>query len=344
MDNETLKAFGQFLQAVHSTQNPGNGHQVHPRLSAALGANETIPSEGGFTVPADFSSVLMKKIRKQTDIAQLCTSVPVTVGNSAKFPGVDETSRANGSRYGGIQSTWNQESNPITASKGKFWSAELILGKITAASYVTEELYSDAPLLGAFIELAFPLEAAFKLDEGILLGSGLGQPLGIMNSKALITVAPDDGQAAGSISPTNITGMFSRMMPGGRKNAVWFVSDTVESALYTLPAPAGAAALLFTPGDADAPFGRLMSRPIVPMEQAPAIGTTGDIVFADPSMYLLAQKPPELVLSVDVGFANGECVFRFFLRVDGQPAIRTPVTPYNGGSTQSAFVALETRA
>ena len=287
--------------------------------------------------------MLLEKIRNQTDVASRCTTVPVTVGNRANFPGVDETSRANGSRWGGIQSTWNQEANPITASKGKFWSAELILGKITAASWTTDELLADAALLGAFIELAFPLEAAFRLDEAIVLGPGIGQPLGILNSAALITVAKDPGQTAGTVTPTNIKSMFSRMMPGSRKNAVWLVSSDVEAGLYTLPATDGAGALLFTPGDENAPYGRLMNRAVIPVEQCPAIGTSGDIVFADLGMYLIAEKPPELVLSVHVGFVNGESVFRFEYRVDGQSALRKPVAPYNGGATQSAFVAIETR-
>lgn len=341
---ENTEAFGDFLRGIQSTLNPLGLGRISPKLQAAIGLDESIPSEGGFTVPADFSAILMQRIRKQTDIASLCTKVPVKTGNRTNFPAVDEKSRANnGSRWGGIFSAWNVESSTIAASKAAFVNRELILNKITCAAWATEELLDSSELLGTFIELVFPLEAAFRLDEAILLGSGEGQPLGILNSNALITVAKDSGQAAGTISSLNVTNMFGRMSAANRRNAVWLVSAEVEEQLYELSLGTGPQAMLLTPGDDGAQFGRLMNRPIVPMEQCSNIGTVGDIVFCDPTFYLIADKPLDIAFSIHVQFVSGQCVFRLQYRVDGQPALRSPITPYNGGSTKSAFVTLAAR-
>jgi hypothetical protein len=49
-------------------------------------------------------------------------------------------------------------------------------------------------------------------------------------------------------------------------------------------------------------------------------------------------------MSIHVRFVYDESVFRFVMRLDGQPVLASPVTPANGGSTQSHFVTLETRS
>jgi HK97 family phage major capsid protein len=334
---------GEFVQAVARAE---TARAFDPRLSmkAALGSNESVPAEGGFPVPSQMVPILMTSIENETAIAQYCTPVPISVGNRGVFPAVDETSRVNGSRWGGITSAWQQEAATLNASKGRFRSSELILNKLTALVYAPEELLEDSALLGAFIELAFPLEAAFRLDEAVLKGPGTGQPLGLLNSNALVTVSKDSGQAAGTITPSNITSMFGRMLPESRRRAVWLVGTTAEESLYTLnTGTSGQAALIFTAADESAPYGRLMNRPVLPVEQCAAIGTAGDIVFADLSRYLIATKPLNLDMSIHLQFVSGQVVFRLQYRADGQPALKTPITPYDGGAARSSFVALESR-
>jgi hypothetical protein len=57
--------------------------------------------------------------------------------------------------------------------------------------------------------------------------------------------------------------------------------------------------------------------------------------------YLYWEKTDiQAATSIHVQFLTDETTFRFVYRVDGQPAHNTPLTPYKGSSTQSAFVAL----
>jgi len=92
--------------------------------------------------------------------------------------------------------------------------------------------------------------------------------------------------------------------------------------------------------------GTLKGRPVIPIEQASAIGDLGDISLVDMNQYLLADKNSvQTASSMHVMFNYDEMVFRVIYRVDGQPAFNSPLTPYKGtsGRTLGAFVTLQAR-
>jgi len=96
------------------------------------------------------------------------------------------------------------------------------------------------------------------------------------------------------------------------------------------------------------PYGTLFGLPVLPIEQAATLGTQGDVILADlTNGYILAEKGGiKSDMSIHVQFIYDESVFRFVLRIDGQPVRATALTPYKGGSgsTQSHFITLDTRA
>jgi HK97 family phage major capsid protein len=340
--NNPFRSFGDFLL---STRRAAEGN-LDSRLveSRAAGLNGTgEPDEGGFVLPADYSAVLAGLVRYSAPIASRCMDLKAK-RRSIALPAIDETSRAEGSRWGGVRSYWANEGDTVTATKPRFRRLDLELNKLMALVYTTDELNEDAAALGTFAANAFTAEAAHVLDDTIFSGTGSGQPLGILNAPGLITVAKQSAQVAGTILTANLTDMFSRILPEALPGAVWLVSPEILATLYTSTLAGGTSSPpLFTPADADAPFGRLMSRPIVPVEQASVIGTVGDIVLADLGYYVVYEKPVDVALSMEVRYLNGEGVYRFSYRVDGAPIVKGPITPKNGGPTKSAFVACATR-
>ena len=73
---------------------------------------------------------------------------------------------------------------------------------------------------------------------------------------------------------------------------------------------------------------------VIPIEQAATLGTQGDIMLADMTQYLLAQRADVRAdTSIHVAFLTGEQAFRFMLRLDGQPTWKKPLTPYQGALT-----------
>ena len=341
-------SFGEQLGAVRAA---ASNKQYDPRLVAgALGANELVDSDGSFLVQPEFADGILQHT---FDVGQLAsrTNQFKLQRNRVILPAVDENSRANGSRWGGIQAFWDFEAGSYTSSKPKFRQMELNLNKLTGLIYLTEELSEDSMAMGQFVEQGFSDEFSFKIDDAILNGPGAGAPLGILNSDALLVIAEEGGQSATTIVTNNILKMWQRLPVRSRQDACWFINQDVEAQLYplTLGSPSLGQILMYTPPGMNgntSGYGLLMGRPVIPIEQAATLGTQGDIVLCDMQQYLLAQKASGIRadVSIHVAFLTGEQAFRFMLRVDGQPMWRKPLTPFNGSNTLSPFIALATRS
>jgi HK97 family phage major capsid protein len=343
-----FRSFGEQMLAVIKAGRPGEF--VDPRLTLrASGLNETLPSDGGFLVQTDFSSELLKRTYATGQVANRCRRIPISGNaNGLKMNAVSESSRATGSRWGGIRGYWQAEAGTKQASTPEFRQMELSLKKLTGLCYVTDELLQDSSALEAVLMQGFAEEFGFLLDESIINGTGAGQPQGILGSGALVTVAKEDGQAADTIVTENVIKMWSRMYAPSRQNAVWFINQDVEPQLYTMSIAVGTGGVpVYMPagGLSGQPYGTLFGRPVIAIEQCDTVGDLGDIILADMSQYLLIDKGGmQSASSIHVRFIYDESVFRFVYRVDGQPMWQTTLTPYNSSLTLSPFVALAARA
>lgn len=346
-----FKTFGEQLLAVIKASK-SDGRNVDPRLLQAgpSGLSEAVPADGGFLVQTDFSEKLLTRTYELGQVAQRVTRIPLGANsNGVKINAVDEDSRANGSRWGGVQAFWANEADAFTASKPKFRQIELKLQKLIGLCYATDELLSDAVALGGVISEAFPQEFTFKVEDAIINGTGAGQPLGLLNSGAVIQVAKDAADSSATISTNDVLAMWKRCWGRSRLNAVWLINQDVESALLPLTLGTGTAVqLMYTPpggrGNEGGQYGLLMGRPVIPVEYCATLGTPGDIILGDLSQYIMSDKgAPEAASSIHVRFLNDETTFRFTYRVDGQPTWKKPLTPKNGTNTLSPFVDLATR-
>jgi len=319
--------------------------------SSASGLNETIPSDGGFLVQQDFSTELLKDVFDTGILASRCRRVPISGNaNSMKLPGLDETSRAS-TRWGGIVGYWEEEAGEKSASKPKFRKIELNLKKLIGLCYATDELLSDAAALEGVIRQGFVSEFGFLLDDAIINGTGAGQPLGILNAGCLVQVNKETGQKAATVLAENVINMWSRLFASSRPNAVWLINQNIEPQLFTMSLAVGTGGIpIYMPagGLSGQPYGTLFGRPVLAIEQAATLGTLGDILLADlQNGYILAEKGGiQSDMSIHVRFVYDESVFRFVMRVDGQPVRASALTPYKGGAnyTQSHFVGLQTRS
>lgn len=348
--NRVFDSLGEQLRAVMHSSTPGN--RIDPRLlqvRAASGLNEANPSDGGFLVQHDFSAELLKNAWEYGILSSRVSTTPLGANsNGMTFLTIDETSRATGSRHGGVQIYWAAEAETKSASKPKFGRMSMHLHKLLGFCYATEEMLEDTIALGSIISEAFRDEFAFVLDDVILTGNGAGKPLGILNSDALVTVPKESAQGSGTIDYLNVLKMYARMHPRSLGNAVWLINQACIVQLAQMKLDTGTneyPVYLPANGAAAAPFGTLFGRPIIPIEQASAPGTIGDIVFADLSQYRMITKDGlKATSSLHVRFLYDEQVFKFTYRCDGQPKMRKAITPYKGSDTISPFVALATRS
>ena len=341
--------FGEQLQAVIKA---GDNRGVDPRLNlrAASGLNEGVQSEGGFMVQQDFAATLMKPIFETGRIASRLNRMSIS-GNSngLKIPGIDESSRATGSRWGGIQMYWLEEAGDLTKSKPKFRMINLQLNKLAGLAYLTDELIQDASALEGYVETAFRQELEFMIDDAVLRGTGAGRPLGILNAGCLVSQAKETGQDPDTIVYENIINMWSKLLADSRPNAVWLVNQNCEPQLAQmhLNVGTGAAPVFLPPGGAtSSPYSTIYGRPVIAMEQCSSLGDKGDIFLADFSKYYFIDKGTRQDYSIHVRFLNDERVFRIIYRCDGQPLLGQAITPYKGatGEKHSHFVTLAARA
>ena len=313
----------------------------------ATGMSEAIDSDGGYLVPTEISNNIFDQMRNESRLRPMCTDMPIN--HSIERPFVDDFDKSS-SWYAGIATYWIGEGAAPTGSKLKFGKYRLQLKKVGALLYATEELLADSPQgFEMMVTTGAGYALAKEIDEQIVNGSGAGQPMGIMNSSALVSVSKETGQAATTILTENVLKMQSRI--SNMSKAVWLINQNCFTQIYTLSLEVGAGsipAMIVDLRDSTVP--RMLGRPIIWCEHCQSIGTTGDIILTDLSQYNTASKAGQPGIqgqsSIHVKFIEGETTFRFTTRVDGQPMWRDPLTTKHGGTggTVSPFVALATRA
>lgn len=344
-----FKSFGEQLQAVARAYMPGGSIDRRLMPSAAAGLNEAVGSEGGFMVQKDFATDLFAQAFGQSEILRRCRPMPISAGaNGTKITMIDETSRANGSRWGGSQAYWAAEAATVTASQPKFRQVELDLKKLFGLAYATEENLQDAAQLEAVVRESFGEEMIFKAEDAVIEGTGAGQPLGILNAGCKIEVTKEAGQTADTIVAENIDKMWARMHPNFKRNAVWLINPDCWPQLASMSRAVGVGggpAFMPMGGLSASPYATLYGKPLIEVEYASTVGDAGDIILADFSQYYLAQKNGvQAASSIHVRFIYDEMTFRFIWRLDGQPRFASALTPFKGSNTLAPFVTIAARA
>lgn len=345
-------SMGDQLKAV-KTATLTQGRDVDARLNRLsmkqLGANELVGSEGGFLLEPAFVAELLKPMHEAGPFSSRAAKLAIGPNaNGVTVRAVDETSRADGSRWGGIRGYRLAEAGTKLATQPSFRLMELRLKKYAVLCYATEELLQDTTALAGIISQGAAEELDFMVNDDILNGAGAGGPLGILSSGALVSVTKEVGQTAATIVTENIFKMWARLHPRSKPGAVWYINTDVTPQLYALSLSVGTGGMpmYMGPGSLpNAPSGALLGKPVVETEFNATLGTVGDILLADMSQYVMIDKDVQAASSIHVQFLTDQVAYRFVYRCDGQPKISAPLTPYKGGSnTLSPFVALATRS
>ncbi|MDP3983629.1 MAG: phage major capsid protein, partial [Acidimicrobiia bacterium] len=345
-----LGAFlGDVIRADSQNEVTDNLRTIRNMEQRATGMSEGIPADGGWLVEKQFSDELMKLTHDTGILAARCRRIPIGANfNGLKMNAIDETSRATGSRWGGIRGYWVAEAGTKTASQTKIRRMEIELAKLAGLFYLTDELKNDQTALESIFTQGFAEEFAFLIDDAIYSGDGVGKPAGILESDALVSVAKEVGQSSDTFVAENAFAMWARLWPRSMANAVWYINQSLYPELFKMHLAVGTGGSpVYLPGGniAGAPFGSLLGRPVQPIEQASALGDVGDCLLADLSQYVLIDKGGiESAVSIHVKFVEDETAFRVVTRVNGQSMWASVLTPFKGSDTVSPFVTLAERA
>lgn len=305
-------------------------------------ASTTDPSGGGFLVPESLRSDLQSASLENSVVRPRARVIPMETSRIG-FPVVDDQSHVS-SVYGGIVGYWTEEAGAFTESEPTFGQIWLDAKKLTTLSYVNNELLTDSGAsFEAFANQAFPEAIAFYEDDAFLNGSGVGQPKGVFNSDALITVTRG---TTNTVKFADLVAMYSRMLPASLNRAVWVVSPDVLPQLLQLSFVVGSTPIappLWLPNQQafGAPQLSLLGRPVIISEKVPALGATGDVSLIDFGHYLIGDRMAMTASSSPhFKFATDQTAFKIVSRVDGRADVLSAITPKNGSATLSPFVSL----
>lgn len=353
-DKERISAFkakyvNQFKACEPWVKEAANLQPALPgEYKAIQGMSESVGSDGGFAVFPEFSAGIMERMYTNNLLDR--TDGYVVAGNTMIFHASAETSRANGSRAGGILSYMVPEGGAITKSKPTLRRVHLRLCKVAVLMYLTEELLADARALEAYAMRQASAEIAFRIGEQLFSGvGGMGAPLGILNSPAFLAITPEPGQDPGTIVTQNLDKMYHRRLNVTGANYEWYCNQDCGPSLDNLDQKIGLGGYPLNrgpgyPSIGPAPGQQYKGLPINQVEWCSSVGTVGDFVLADFGQVLSITKGGIVQsASPHVEFLTDQLAVKWTYRFDARPWDVTPITPFKGTNTQSPFLGIATR-
>lgn len=347
-----FRDMGEFAMSVRNAViNPGNMDQrlIQNAALSTYGAEGT-GADGGFAVPPEWRSEIMRMVSGEDSLLSRTDQQTVS-GNTITYP-VDETTAHQ--TTGGILTYWDSEAQAMTQSKPSLKDLTIKLHRLTALVPVTEELLEDSPAMAGYVVSKAGEKLAFKVNDAIVNGTGVGQPLGILNAPCTVQVSKISSQVADTVHAKNVVAMMARMPAESFKRSIWLVNQDVIPQIMQLGFPVtdgtttnvGAGALYMGPGQManQGAYGTLLGRPIVVTEACPTVGDAGDIILADLTKYLTIVKGAmKSDTSIHLWFDQNTTAFRFVMRLNGQPWLSAAIARKSGSNTLSHFVKLEAR-
>lgn len=309
-----------------SRRNFGVGHVVS---KAAM--SELAGTVGGYTVPTEFSHGIMATVEEHSIVLPRATVIPMKSRETlCPVPNSVATGIASGTSpfFGGWRFTWNvggQDGVNVpdfgdASGSAPFGQMSLVAWDLIGELLVSNQFLEDITPEGE--EAVFKMAsraAAWTLEWSFLngLGAGSRMPLGVLNAPATITVTR---AGAGAIAVADVTTMARHMLPLGWNHSIWVCSPY---ALKDLCKIAG-----FVPnedplGTEMGCVGSLLTRPVFASEKLPTLGEVGDLIFFDPSMYVVGMRQDvEVHVSQDgPSFRTNSSYVKVWLRADGKPLL-----------------------
>lgn len=338
-------AFLLDVMAAGKTGNPS----PQLRFLAAAGSDEAQTqsnSAGGFLIPTGLIPGVRTTPIESDPTEGLVTVIPMDVPEMSFNSRVDKNHSTQVG--GGVEMNYKSETQPGTASKLSFEQVKFSLSDLIGISYASERILKYSPVsFAALLEQGFGESYTAKKMAAKLSGTGAGQPLGILNSDAKISVAKESGQTADTIVGLNLVKMRARIY--SYNTSIWLANPDCLVSLTTCHlAMTNSDQPLFAPGNGTDKPDTLWGRPIYFTDHCKTVGDQGDIILANWSEYGWGVPSGGDNIRRDetplVRFLENENTFRFLTSHDGQPMWKTVLTPLNSAVTRAPFVVLDARA
>ncbi len=333
-----FRSIGEFLFSVCYDRNDPRLQDCEYRESAPETRESSmgVGVEGGFAIPEQFRPELLQVEPQEAIFRPRCTVIAAGEPPDAKvtMPALDQTAAQN--VYGGVTVVKVGEGGTKTETDVRLKEVSLEPGEVAAYITVTDKLLRNWQAAGALLGNQLRKAIIGWEDTQIYNGNGIAGPLGVISAPAKILVTRG---TANTIVTADINNMIARIKMGGKY--LWVASQTILPQLMTLRDTVTQNIFMF---DYAKPIpNTLIGIPLMFLDRAVALGTTGDLILVDMNYYLLKDGSGPFVASDGgiVNFTSNRTLIKAFWNVDGKPWLSAPL-PLEGSTanTVSPFVVL----
>ncbi len=323
--------------------NHGRKFEITDDMVRAFRASmvEGTPAAGGFSVPEPLAAKWLDDALPLEIVRPRATVWPMESATRkvAGWDGADQRTDF----YGGFAMEFLAEEAPGTKQTGKLRAITLEAKKGAIFVDASSELIEDGMGFDAQLEMAMKKSLSAGMDYYLLTGTGGGEPLGVINSPGVITVAKETGQTKNTLMYENLVKMYSRMAPANLQRAVWIANSTVIPQLMQLSIAIGVGGVhVPVLNESNGNF-TILGRPVLFTPNLPVLGQANDIIFVDLSQYAVGlRREIRLEKSNIPGWTNDLVSYRVLVRFDGQGTWSEAIQPRNG-DTLSWCVGLAAR-
>ena len=332
--DRNVKSFGDFLTAVRR----GDMKRIETVYRTGPDTTKTMTEDegttGGILVPEEYRTDLLRVADIASPILGLVQRIPVN-SDAGRWPALDEfvaptAGVGDTATAGGIKATIRAEAADYDTTEAAFTWLQWRVHEIGGLVAVSKELATDSPAaIETLLRQLFGIAVAHKLEHYILRGTGVGQPLGVLNAPCAVGISPDVNSYFGYADALE---MVSRFLP---------VTDRVRWAMHQTLIPDLGTWEIGTAGAAAPKITDLGYGEPVKSQHLPPADSAGCIVLGDWGTYLLLERSGLTVAySEHFYFGSGNVAWRFDQRCDGMPWLKSYVTlaDSGGSTTVSPFV------
>jgi HK97 family phage major capsid protein len=327
------------LEKVYKTE-----YQSGPLQTRKSTMGENTGSEGGYLLPTDYTTGLMKALVEKSFFYPRCTKFEMTTEEErCPLPAITTpTTTGQSPFFGGMNFGWGSSQHNTLETEPAFGQLQLNAWDLLGYAYVSNQWLWDTGEEGekATIEL-FGDCARWQIEYAFFQGTGSDglMPLGILNNAGgsyfQTRLVP------GKIVTNDIADMVIKLLPLSWETAIWATSPSCLGQITKFEN-------FFINENyygevTDGAFvGILEGRPLFVTDKLPHLGTTGDLVFFDPKRYIVGMRQDVLVdSSSHVLFRTNQTVFRVWLRCDGKPQVSAQITLPDMSTIVSPYIVLQ---
>jgi HK97 family phage major capsid protein len=307
-----------FMEVVRSI---ARGEDT-PAVRKAL--NEGDATAGGFLVPEEFNSEVIR-YETENSVVRPRARVWNMTRDTWYAPKLDQNTTTDSAKTGsehfaGIQFYYLGESDLKTESQPRFGRIKLVAKKLVGLTSATDELLEDSAInLANYLVSLFGEGLAYLEDYKFLRGTGIGEPLGIVNTTGINVVARN---TSSRILLEDILALDKNVPAWADRNSVILTTKAGIEQLRLIGNTDTTTKIQLQESLREGQPATLLGKPVIVTDKLPAVGTKGDIMIGDFSRYYIGDRGGiQVASSIHDRFRYDETVIRLVKRHDGQLAL-----------------------